>query len=98
MRVPLEVSFRGVERTRTIDDQIRAGVKHLERVCRNLISCHLAIEQRHQHPRTGRPYRVRLDARIPPGQEIVVKRDSTKATDLFEAPMGGRFTFTATAY
>jgi len=39
-----------------------------------MISCRVAVEKPQEHPRSGSPYRVRIQVRIPPGHEIVAER------------------------
>lgn len=78
MEVPLELSFRDVEKTRAIEEFIRTNVKKLEQSCDHIVSCRIAVEQPQKHQHTGSPYRVRIDLRVPPGHEIVVKRESSE--------------------
>ncbi|MBI5445608.1 MAG: HPF/RaiA family ribosome-associated protein [Deltaproteobacteria bacterium] len=78
MEVPLELSFRDVERTQTVEDFIRRNVKKLEQTCDHIVSCRIAVEQPQKHQRRGSPYRVRIDLRVPPGHEVVVTRESSE--------------------
>jgi cold shock CspA family protein len=78
MRVPLEIAFKGIEHTDEIDTLIREGTEKLERVCHYLTSCRVAVEKRQQHQEVGNPYRVRIDMTVPPGHELVVKREPSK--------------------
>ena len=73
MQVPLELTFRGVEKTPALVRLINERVDKLEQICSNLISCHIAVEQPQKHQTSGDPYRVRIDMRLPPGHELVVK-------------------------
>jgi ribosome-associated translation inhibitor RaiA len=77
MEVPLEISYRGLEKNPTVENLIRRKVAALERVCDYIISCNVSIERSQQRHRTGNPYLVRIDIKVPPGHEIVVKRTST---------------------
>lgn len=77
MQVPLEISYRGVEKTDALDDLIRTKADKLNQFCDYIVSCRIAIEQPQKHQQTGNPYRVRIDMRVPPGKELVVTRDST---------------------
>ena len=83
MEVPLKISFRGVEKTQDIVDLIHEKAAKLEQVNNELISCRVAVERRHQHQRAGNPFRVRIDMRVPPGNELVAERKSTEG-DLHE--------------
>ncbi len=75
MEVPLELSFRDIKKTPDLEQLINDKVDDLEKVCNNLISCRMAVEKPQEHLKSGNPYRVRLTLRVPPGHEIVVKRE-----------------------
>lgn len=76
MQVPLEVSFRDVERTPAIDELITDQVDKLERVCNYLTSCRIVIEKPQKYMQSGSRFRVRIDLTLPPGHEIVAKRNA----------------------
>lgn len=75
MRVPLEMSFRGVQKTEAIEALIREKLEKLEQVCGHMTSCRLVVEQPQDAQKVGNPFRVRIEVRVPPGHEIVVKRE-----------------------
>jgi len=77
MEVPLEISFRGVEKTEHLENLINEKAARMERVCPHLVSCRVAVEARQKHQQTGNPYRVRVAAHVPPEHEIVVRREET---------------------
>ena len=74
MNVPLEITWRNIEKTPSLDALIRKKADRLQTVCEDLSSCRVAIEKA-QHDRAGTPYRVRIDMTLPPGQELVVTRN-----------------------
>jgi cold shock CspA family protein/ribosome-associated translation inhibitor RaiA len=78
MQVPLEISFKGIVNTTEIEDLIRSRAAKLERVCSYITSCRVAVEKRQEHQRVGNPYRVRIDITVPPGHELVVRREPTQ--------------------
>ncbi len=78
MRVPLEIAFKGIEHTDEIDTLIREEADKVQRVCHYLIRCRVIVEKRQQHQEIGNPYRVRIDMTVPPGHELVVKREPSK--------------------
>jgi len=78
MQVPLEISFKDIANTTEIEDLIRSQAAKLERVCSYITSCRVAVEKRQEHQRTGNPYRVRIDLTVPPGHELVVRREPTQ--------------------
>lgn len=75
MEVPLEITFRGVERTPAIERLIVAQTEKLEQLCDHIISVRVSVEKLQEHQRLGNPYRVRIIARVPPGHELVAVRD-----------------------
>lgn len=92
MQVPLEITFRGLDKVNEtkLEQVIREKVLKLEKVCDHIISCRVAVEQNHKHHNTGNPYRIRIDLNVPPGHEIVVNKeyqfdDATLYGDLRDA-------------
>lgn len=84
MQVPLELSFRNVERTEELEALIRRKVARLEKLCDYMTSCRIAVERPHKRERGPGPYHVRIDIGIPGGYEIVARRDPSgpEANDL----------------
>jgi cold shock CspA family protein/ribosome-associated translation inhibitor RaiA len=78
MKVPLGIAFKGIKHTDEIEALIREEVDKLERACRYMSSCRVAVEKRQQHQEIGNPYRVRIDMTVPPGHELVVRREPSK--------------------
>jgi cold shock CspA family protein len=78
MRVPLEIAFKGIEHVDEVDALIREEADKLERACSYLISCRVVVEKRQQHQEIGHPYRVRIGITVPPGHELIVKREPSK--------------------
>jgi cold shock CspA family protein len=75
MQIPLEISYRDVEKTEAIDTLIRDKAAKLEQVCNYITGCRIAVERPHSFVRKGNPYRFRIDITVPPGHEIVVSRE-----------------------
>ena len=78
MKVPLEIVFKGIAHSEEMEALIRAEADKLERVCHYMIRCRVAVEKRQQHQEVGNPFRVRIDITVPPGHELVVKREPSK--------------------
>jgi cold shock CspA family protein/ribosome-associated translation inhibitor RaiA len=77
MQVPLDITYRYVEKNDAVEELIRKKAAKLEQVCDYMISCRVAIEQDQKFQRSGSPFRVRIDMVVPPGHELVVKRESS---------------------
>jgi cold shock CspA family protein/ribosome-associated translation inhibitor RaiA len=72
VEVPLELTFRHVEKTEHLDDLIRDRAAKLEKFHPRIVSCRVTVEQPHEHQKSGNPYRVRLEVRVPPGHDLIV--------------------------
>ncbi|MBD2104978.1 HPF/RaiA family ribosome-associated protein [Leptolyngbya sp. FACHB-261] len=73
MKIPPEITYRFIDKTDAIDSLVHEKIGKLEQVCDHISSCHIAIEKINDRPRSGSPYRVRLDITVPPGHEIVAE-------------------------
>ncbi len=78
MYVPLELSYRNVEKTESLEQTIREQVEKLERVCDHISSCRVAVEKTGGHLQSGSPYRVRVDVNVPPSHELVARSELGK--------------------
>jgi cold shock CspA family protein len=78
MQVPLEISFRGIHKSDTLESLIREKADKLGRVCNHLMSCRVAVEKPQKHLHSGNPYRVRIDMTVSPGHELVAKHEPGK--------------------
>ncbi|MBD3881421.1 HPF/RaiA family ribosome-associated protein [Phormidium tenue FACHB-886] len=79
MQVSPEVTYREVEKTAAIDNLIQEKIAKLERLCSYISNCQIAVEKQHDRPRSGSPYRVRIDLTVPPSHELVA--DSSPSTE-----------------
>ncbi len=75
MRVPLEITYRNVEKTDFIENIIREKAAKLDGYHDGIISCRVSVEQPQEFQKSGNPYRVRIGVRVPPGKELVVRRE-----------------------
>lgn len=75
MKVPLELVFRNVPVSDGLEELIRQRAAALERVCDHISSCRVAVEKPLEYHKSGNPYRVRLDIRVPPKHEIAISRE-----------------------
>lgn len=71
MQIPIEISYHNVDASQWIEDYVRERAEHLDRSCGGLISCRVVIEKtQHQH-QTGNPFRVRVEATLPPKKILI---------------------------
>lgn len=85
MQVPLELSFRGIERTAEREDLIHEKVEKLELVCKTITSCRVSAEQAQESQQTGNQLMLRVEVRIPRHNEVIVSRkvDADQAAEPF---------------
>jgi cold shock CspA family protein len=75
MRVALETSYRDVKKTEALENLIAEKTEKLERICDHMMSCRVALERTQKQASGGDLYRIRLDLTVPPGHEVVVKKE-----------------------
>jgi ribosomal subunit interface protein len=78
MDVPLELSFHHAQKTDELEKLIQKRVARLEKFHQHLVSCRVAVEQPQTHQRSGNPYRVRIEVRVPPGHDLIVDAQPKK--------------------
>jgi cold shock CspA family protein len=74
MQSPLQITFRNMTPSTTIEEWIRDEADKLDIFYNRVMGCRVAIEVPHRHHRKGSPYHIRIDLTVP-GEEIVVKRE-----------------------
>jgi ribosomal subunit interface protein len=74
MQTPLQIAYRGITRTETIDEYVRTRAEKLQRFSSRITGCRIMIEIPHRHKRHGHHHHVRIDLAVP-GNELVVTRD-----------------------
>jgi cold shock CspA family protein len=77
MNMPMEITWRGVEKSVALEDEINQRAAKLERFHDRIISLRVVVENPHSHQQSGRPYRVRAVLRVPPNKELVSKRETS---------------------
>lgn len=77
MQLPLQITFRNMDSSPTVEAKVRERAEELERFHRDIISCRVIIEPATRRRHQGRLYHIRVDLKVP-GKEIVVKRDPSE--------------------
>jgi cold shock CspA family protein len=75
MQIPLELTLREVPASARLRALVERHAAKLEQVAAGIVSCRVAVERPQRHQRAGSPYRVRIDVTLPPGKEVVVRRE-----------------------
>jgi len=75
MTLPLQVTFRNMKSSPTVEEWIREEAAKLETFYSQIMGCRVAVEMPHRHHLKGSPYHVRIDLTLP-GGELVIKREA----------------------
>lgn len=70
------ITFRGMDRSDTLESEIHTRVRKLARYYGSIIGCHVLVEFAQRHHEIGNHYHVRLDLAVP-GEDIVVAHDAS---------------------
>jgi cold shock CspA family protein len=81
MKWSLQITYRNVKPTATIEEWIRDEAEKLDNFYSHILACRVAVEVPHHHHRKGGSYHIRIDLRVP-GGEIVVNREPSLAADV----------------
>jgi len=73
MQVPVEISFRNMDRSEFVEADVREKVAKLEEFCDRITSCRVVLEAPHRHHHQGNVYLVRIQLSVP-HRELVVDR------------------------
>jgi ribosomal subunit interface protein len=73
MKLPVQITFHGMDRSDAVVSAVHAKVQHLERMCADIMSCRVAVDLLQKHKRQGQPFGVRIELTIP-GHELAVTR------------------------
>jgi len=74
MEIPLQLTWRGLERSEAIEAAVRDAANKLHQFHPRIVSCRVVLEQSDRHKRHGRQFAVRLDVRAP-RTEIAINKE-----------------------
>lgn len=77
MKLPLQLTFRDIGHSRTIEEQVDKRAAKLDTFCGDIMRCRVMVEVPHRHHHRGNRYHVRIDMTVP-GDELVVANDTQK--------------------
>lgn len=77
MKLPLELTFRGFEKSDFLEDAVKNRCNKLERLDNGRTHCHVILNSPHQHQNKGRQFEVHIEVRVP-GAQLAVTRKTTK--------------------
>jgi ribosomal subunit interface protein len=73
MQIPVQVTFRGLDRSEAVEAKALERAAKLERFFDSIISCRVVVEAGPRHQRKGNLYRVLVDVTVP-GRELAASR------------------------
>jgi ribosome-associated translation inhibitor RaiA len=77
MKTPLQVTFRNMTPSPTVESKIRERAEQLDRLCNSIMSCRVVVEQSHRHHHQGNLFHVRVDLKVPDA-ELVASREPSQ--------------------
>ena len=72
MQTPLQITFQNLPRSDALEARIREDVARLEHLHPRLTSCRVVVEETEKHQQHGRQFAVRIEARAPGHEDMVV--------------------------
>ena len=96
MQIPLQITYRGMSSSPSIDALISERTNKLERFSDRIVRCHVIVDVPHRHQRQGRHFSVHLEVTTPLGS-VVVTRDPPADAEPRELPALVREAFDAAA-
>ncbi len=94
MQLPLQVSFRHMEHSETIEALVRRKAAKLDSFAEHITSCRVVIEPAGKHHVHGNLYEVRIDLTVP-REEIAVTREPSEHTEYRDIHIALRDAFDA---
>jgi cold shock CspA family protein/ribosome-associated translation inhibitor RaiA len=73
MKIPLKITFRDMEPSKAIEENIRDRAAKLDALYDGIMSCRVIVEAPHRRHHKGKAYVVRIDMTVP-GGELVINR------------------------
>ena len=87
MQIPVEITFRDIERSEAVEARIRDWVEKLDRTFDRIVRCEVVVDDPHRHHHKGHQYSVRVRLTVP-GTQIVSSHspgDDGAHTDVYVA-------------
>jgi cold shock CspA family protein/ribosome-associated translation inhibitor RaiA len=75
MQLTPTITFRGVQRTTAIEEEILTRVRKLETYYHGIMGCRVLVELAQRHHGAGNRFHIRIDLTVP-GEEIVVAHEA----------------------
>jgi len=77
MRLPLQVTFRNMDRSSALEADIGDKAAKLDQFYDQIMSCRVVVEAGHKHHHKGNLYGVSINISVP-GRDLVVSRNPSE--------------------
>ena len=77
MRLPLQVTFRNMDRSPALEVDIEDKTSKLDQFYDHIMSCRVVVEAGHKHHHKGNLFGVSIQLSVP-GRDLVVSRNPTE--------------------
>jgi ribosome-associated translation inhibitor RaiA len=67
------ITFRNMDVSETLEQDIRARIAEAEQICNRITACNVVVEAHRRHPSGGQSFHVGVELAVP-GRTIVVRR------------------------
>jgi cold shock CspA family protein len=94
MQLPLQITFRHLERSEAIEAMVREKAAHLDEFASDVRSCRVVIEPAGKHHEHGNLYEVHVDLALP-GEEIAITREPSAHVEYKQIEVALRDAFDA---
>ena len=74
MKIPLQISFRGMDHSAAVEQNIRERAAKIEDFYAEIMGCRVIVEAPHHHHHKGNLYHIRIDITVPDGELVVSRR------------------------
>ena len=73
--IPTQVTFRGLDVSDALEEEIRERVTWLEQFYPGIVRCRVVLDRPHKHRHDGRHFHVRIELTVPERDPIVVSHE-----------------------
>ena len=74
MKIPLQISLRGIAHSNALYNAIQEKAEKLDRYYNHIMSCRVVLELVGRHKQQGKQFSAHIDLKVP-GGEIVVNKE-----------------------
>lgn len=76
MNTPLEISFKGLDKSEVIEAKIAERAAKLEKHFERMTHCRVVVAAPHKHSHKGKTYEIKIDIGIPGGAPLIVTHEA----------------------